>query len=103
MDSFITIKLKAETQNSRGDPIAGAPSAFATIWAEYEELSGSEGLAGDQKAFASATGHWKTRYLAGVLNTMEIDEGGVLFDIVHVDESRIRDGELHIYTTRRAA
>lgn len=108
-DRLIKIRVKAETLNSRGDPIPATPTIVATMWARFEDvtspysISGREGPASGQKAFANAAGHWAMGYRTGVLTTMEIEDDGVIHDIVSVDESQKRAGELHVYTTRRAA
>lgn len=103
LDHKVTIESTTETLNSRGDPIDGAPSTVATWWARYEQVDGGEAQAGGEKAFATVRAHWTGRYLPGVTTKMKLNEGGVLHDIEQVDETRRLQGELHLYTARRAA
>ena len=102
LDHKVTIESVTETANSRGEPVESAPSTFANWWAQYEEIEGHEAPAGNEKAFATVRAHWAGRYLPGVTTKMRVNEGGLLHDIERVDESRRQQGELHLYTTRRA-
>lgn len=103
LDRYIAIEIKAETQNTRGDPVPGTATLFANAWAKFDQIKGREQVSGGEKAFAIADGQWTMRYLTGVLNTMQINEGGVIHDIVDIDDTRKREGVLCVYTTLRAA
>lgn len=96
----ITIEQPTETQDSRGVP---APSwgTFATCFASYQELSGQETLAAGQP-FATDLARWGLLPIPGVTPKMRLNEGGVMFDILQVDTTKVRQGELWITTRRRS-
>jgi SPP1 family predicted phage head-tail adaptor len=76
-----TIESLPETQNSRGEPIAGAPSTVASVNALIQPLSGDE-LLEAQQLFAKVTHRiLVTPYTVGVTAKMRLNAGGVLYDI----------------------
>lgn len=98
----ITIESVPETQDSRGAPIPGTPTTFATAFASYRELSGTELIAAGQP-FASDLAMWGiSPVIAGVTPKMRINEGGQYHDIIQVDTTKVRQGELWLMTRRRA-
>lgn len=101
LDRYITIDQLPLTQDTRGEPIPGAPTTFATLWARQESFSGAaEQQLADQGQFASAVVTWLTRYIPGVLPKMRVNEGGVIYEIIGVDETKFRVGELRLQTVR---
>lgn len=76
-----TIEQLPETQNSRGEPIAGAPTTFWTGSALIQPLAGRELIAA-QQIFADVTHRVLiTPYIAGITAKMRLNAGGVLYDI----------------------
>lgn len=76
-----TIESLPETQNSRGEPIAGAPTTFWTGFALIQPLSGRELIAA-QQIFADVTHRVSIApYVAGVQAKMRLNAGGVFYDI----------------------
>jgi len=99
-DRRITIESRPETQNSRGEPIPGAPVVVATVWAEKVPLRIGEGKVADQD-YATADYRWELRhYVAGITPKMQVNEGGVLYDISGVTEVGRRKG-LHLTVVQR--
>ncbi len=98
---YITIESLPLTQDTRGEPTPGVPTTFATLWAKQETFGGaSEQQLADQGQFATAVVIWLLRYIPGVLPKMRVNESGVIYEIIGVDESKLRIGELRLHTTR---
>lgn len=95
----ITIEQPTETQDSRGVPVPSW-ATFATAYASYQETGSLENLAAGQP-FAMDTVRWGLLPITGVTPKMRINEGGVLHDILQIDQTKIRDGELWVTTKRR--
>lgn len=97
----VLIEQAVETQDSRGEPIA-AWSTFSPWWAEPIFNGGGESQAADQQQHGTAQLGWKGRYLPGVVAKMRLNDNGVFYDIIDVDDTQRRDGKLQLMTTRRA-
>lgn len=79
-----TIEQLPETQNSRGEPIPGAPTTFWSGSALIQPLAGRELIAA-QQIFAEVTHRVSiTPYVAGVLAKMRVNANGVFYDIGEV-------------------
>lgn len=102
LDRQITIETVAETMNSRGEPVPGTGTTFATVWAKKVSLSGTEARSADQR-YATSTFRWEMRYVVGVTTKMRLNEAGIYFDILDVDETKKRHGQLHIIAVQRGA
>lgn len=96
----ILIEQPTETQDSRGVPVP-AWTTFASPFASYEELRGEEVIAAGQP-FATDLARWGLLPIPGVTAKMRINEGGVLFDILQIDTTKVRQGELWLTTKRRS-
>jgi SPP1 family predicted phage head-tail adaptor len=103
LDRQVTIESLPETVNTRGDPVPGATTTFAIVWARYESLRGRELTIGGEKAFGALNARWTMRYLSGVLTSMQINDNGTIHDITDIDDTRRREGILYVYTTERRA
>jgi SPP1 family predicted phage head-tail adaptor len=106
LDRRITIEQNTGvTRDTDGAEIENWPT-FATVWAKQEDLGGSEGETGEGRT-ASATVQWTIYYSAEVAalspTKFRINEGGVLYDITRVDDSKKRQGELILITRQRGA
>jgi len=101
LDRYVTIEQVPLTQDTRGEPIPGAPTTFATLWARQESFNGAnEQQVAEQGQFATAVITWLLRYIPGVLPNMRVNENGVTYDIIGVDETKMRIGELRLQTVR---
>jgi SPP1 family predicted phage head-tail adaptor len=97
-----TIESLPETQDSRGEPIPGAPTTFASGSALIQPLGGSE-LFAAQQIFAEVTHliSW-TPFVAGVIAKMRVNVSGVFYDIGAVLPVRV-GRELEILAVLRGA
>lgn len=105
----ILIAQPTETQDSRGVP-QPSYSAFATASASYQETASQENVVAGQP-FAMDTAKWGLLPIPGITPKMLINEGGsivggaivggVTHDIMQVDYTKQRQGELWITTKRR--
>lgn len=100
LDRKVVIETLAETINSIGESVPGTPTVVATVDAKKISLSGTESRAADQR-YAVGTYRWEMRYRAGITPRHRLNEGGVYFDIIDVDETKKRQGELHIVAIQR--
>lgn len=100
LDRVVSIETLAETISSRGEAIPGTPVVVATVHARKVSLSGTESRAADQR-YAIGTYRWEMRYRPGITPKHRLNENGVYFDIIDVDETRKRSGELHLVTIQR--
>jgi len=93
------------TRDTDGAPIDGWVTYLAW-WAKKQFLGGHEGETGEGRS-ATATVQWSGRYSADVAavspTKFRINDGGVLYDILSVDDSNKRQGELVLITTQRGA
>ena len=90
----ITIQQNTPTQNSFGE-MEPSWSAFATIWAAVEPLSGDERWTSDQ--FQSEVSHRiRIRRRVGITPLMRVSWQGRLFDIQAVLEPESNRRELHL-------
>lgn len=102
LDRLVTIEQPTETRNAIGEK-AQTWSSFATWWTQKQRAGGSETLAAGQR-FGSAVDLWKGRYISGVTTKMRINDGGVTYDIVEVDDSgRRTEGGMFLTTRQRSA
>lgn len=100
LDRKITIESIPETQNPAGEAVPGTPVVVATLWGQKTRSGGGEGQVADQP-FAVGRYHWQLRYVAGVIPKMVLNDNGVLADILEVDETGRRQGELHLEVIER--
>lgn len=101
LDRRITIEQATKAQNARGEVVLTWPgTTFATLWGQKTRTGGGERQEGRQQ-HAVGSYHWLVRYISGVTTEMRVNDGGVYADIVEVDESRRRQGELHLEVVER--
>ena len=86
----ITIQQLAEGENDLGD-IVQTWTAFATVWASVEPLTGREYLSAQQVS-AETSGRIRMRYRAGVNPTMRVLFNSLTYQILSV----INPGELNV-------
>ena len=104
LDRYVTIEQLPLTQDTRGAPIPGAPTTFATCWAKIENYgSPAEQQLAGQGQFATAAYTWLLRYIPGVLAKMRINESGTIYEIIGVDDTKQRLGELRLAAIRLGA
>lgn len=96
----ITIEQSSETQTV-GEPVR-TWTTFATVWADYEDLGGSEVSAGGQDQFATGQRRWEIRYLTGVSPRMRVNDGTRTWDIDRVINVDGRNREMHLFCTGRS-
>jgi len=97
----ITIRKFTETQ-SIGEPVL-MMSVFANVWANYEDIGGSEGPAGGQQQFAIARRRYEIRPLTGLQRKMRVFHQGLEWDIDEISEVlRGLKRELHLFCTGRS-
>jgi head-tail adaptor len=97
----VNIEKPTSAQNARGEVVLTWPgTVFAIVWGHKTRAGGSENQVARQQ-FAVGQYHWLFRYLPGVTTEMRINDRGVYADIIEVDESRQRKGELHIEAVER--
>lgn len=94
LDQRITIQTYTPTRGGSGQQIQ-TWTTFATRWAQVQTSGGSESFYNPQLV-AESSHKLKLRYITGVKPTMRILWSGHTLDIIHVDESRKRQGELYI-------
>lgn len=96
----ITIEQSTETQ-SVGEPVL-TWSTFATVWADYEDMGGSEGAVGGQAQYAIGHRRYEIRYLTGLLPKMRINHDSIAWDIDRIQNVGARNRELHVFCTGRS-
>jgi head-tail adaptor len=103
LDRFVIIEQDTgATRDTDGAPLDGW-TKFVDWWAKKESLEGSEGETGEGRV-ATVRYQWSGHYITGVKPTkMRINEDGVLHDIVVVDDTKKRRGELVVITKQRGA
>lgn len=94
LDQQITIQIAAISRGGSGEQIQ-TWQTWRTVWASVQTSGGSESFYNPQLV-AMSTHKIKIRYLHGVKPTMRILWRGRVLDIVHIDESRQRQGEMFI-------
>lgn len=94
LDQRITIQSNTAERGSSGEEIA-VWSDWQTVWAKVETGSGSERFYSPQ-VLSEATHKIKMRYLSGVKPTMRITWRNRELDILYVDHSRMRQGEMFL-------
>ncbi len=94
LDQRINIQNYTTTRGASGEEIS-AWAAWTTVWAQVTTLSGTEKSYGPQLV-AEATHKIKIRYLDGVVPTIRIDWQEKILDILFIDESRRRQGEMYL-------
>ena len=99
LDQQITIQIAAKSRGVSGEQI-DTWQTYNTVWASVQTSGGSESFYNPQLV-AMSTHKIKTRYIAGVKPTMQILWRGRILDIVHIDDSRQRQGELFILCQER--
>jgi len=84
----ITVEAPANAQNAYGE-VTKTWSTFATRWAQKRITGGREGeLAGGIRE--QATVEFVLRRLSGITTQMRVNEGGTLYNILHVAEDQWR-------------
>lgn len=96
----IVIKNSTETQ-SVGEPVR-ATSTVATVWANYEDLGGSEGSNGGQLQYAIGMRRYEIRYRAGIIPKMWVEHQSVAWDIDRIVNVGGRNRELHLFCIGRS-
>ncbi|MGE5390903.1 MAG: phage head closure protein [Deltaproteobacteria bacterium] len=94
LDQRIIIEDFTTIRGTSGEEIK-TWTPWKTVWAEVQTSSGTENFHNPQ-LIAEATHKIKLRYLTGVKPTMQIDWRGNILDILFVDESRRRQGEMNL-------
>lgn len=94
LDQRITIQTYATSRGLSGEELQSWDT-WKAVWANVQTSGGSENFYSPQLV-AESSHKIKLRYLSGILPTMRILWDGHILDIVHIDESRKRQGELYI-------
>ncbi len=94
LDQRIIIQNYTTVRGTSGEEVKSwAP--WKNVWAEVRTSSGTENYHNPQLT-AEATHKIKLRYLIGVKPIMRIDWRANVLDILFVDESRRRQGEMYL-------
>jgi SPP1 family predicted phage head-tail adaptor len=96
----ITIEQSTETQ-SVGEPVR-AWSTVATVWANYEDLGGSEGQAVGQTQYAIGFRRYEIRFRPGLIPKMRVTHQSIAWDIERIVNIGGRDRELHLFCVGRS-
>lgn len=94
LDQQITIQVAALSRGASGEQLE-TWQTWQTVWASVQTSGGSESFYNPQLV-AMSTHKIKMRFIHGVKPTMRILWRGRILDIVHIDESRYREGEMYI-------
>jgi SPP1 family predicted phage head-tail adaptor len=94
LDQQITIQVAALSRGATGEQIV-TWATYKTVWAQVLTSGGFEKFYNPQLV-AESTHKILIRYLANVTADMRITWGSKSLDIIHVDESRRREGELYL-------
>lgn len=94
LDQRITIQIAAISRGGSGEQIQ-TWQTWRTVWASVQTAGGFEKFYNPQLV-AESTHKILIRYLANVTADMRITWGSKSLDIIHVDESRRREGELYL-------
>ncbi len=94
LDQRITIQELTTSRGSSGEEIS-TWTDWQTVWAKVETSSGSEKFYSPQLV-SEATHKIKMRYLIAVKPTMRVYWRNREMDILYVDHSRIRQGEMYL-------
>jgi len=94
LDQRIIIQDNTTVRGSSGEEIA-AWATWKTVWAQVQTSSGTEKLYSSQLV-AEASHKIKIRYLSGVEPTMRINWSDHILDILFVDHSKLRRGEMYL-------
>ena len=95
LDQRIILHKQTITRGANGEEIASW-AAWKTVWAAVKTSSGNERVNGPQLV-AEATHKIMIRYLSGVEPVMRVNWRGKDLDIIFVDESRRRQGEMNLF------
>jgi head-tail adaptor len=96
----ITIEQSAEMQTV-GEPDRGW-SPVATVWANYEDLGGSENSAAGQTQYALGLRRYEIRFHPGLIPKMRINHQSIAWDIERIVNVGGRDRELHLFCVGRS-
>lgn len=99
LDQRVTLKSVAETRDDAGGPLAAATDV-ATVWARVMAQKGDESFRAAQQT-ASRTIKVLIRFRDDVDTDWLLQWNGDVYDIVDVDRSARRDGELWLMATMR--
>lgn len=96
----IVIEQSTSTQ-AIGEPVkAWAP--VATVWANYEDLGGSEGSGSGQEQYAIGVRRYEIRYRPGLVPKMRVNHQSVTWDIDRIVNVGGRNRELHLFCIGRS-
>lgn len=94
MDQRITIQTFTASRGSSGEELASWTN-WKTVWAEVNSLSGLENF-NSPTTLAEVSHKIKLRYVVGVLPTMRINWREKQLEIIFIDESKRRRGEIQL-------
>lgn len=93
-------------QQSTSSQTVGEPvktwSTVATVWADYEDLGGSEGTNSGQEQYATGMRRYEIRYRTGLVPKMRISHQSVFWDIDRIVNVGGRNRELHLFCIGRS-
>lgn len=90
LDRKIVIQSSTPTRDDYGGEVQGW-STYATVWAKFTPLRGTERFAAQQPV-AVIAGTFRLYWLAGVDETMRISHDGQYWDIRSINEIGRREG-----------
>ena len=94
MDERLTIQQETYTRGLSGEQVQ-TWGTWKTVWAQVDTSGGAENYYSPQLV-AEATHKIKVRYLEGLVPTMRILWRSRILDIIYVDPSRRRFGEMYL-------
>ena len=92
LDKRITIQMQSITRATDGAETI-TYTDLATVWAAYLNKSGREFYSA-QKINSEVTALFKIRWRTGLSNKFRIKYGAAYFNILHIDDTKQREGEM---------